>query len=790
MAGTMLRVKFPDNKTYEVPENEIDRAISLGGEVEDESLGFDGLDQVQNEANLQENPHPERMATPDQSQSLDQTTLETPQPNIVKVMFPDNKTYDVPENDLKMAESMGGKIVDPEYNGLLKTAARSAKTIGSEIIGAIPDLATSIYNIPASIQNATNEATKNDPYEIDPISMMPIQRVPGKREDLPLIPSVAHAVESSIDEATNNYTKTNENDSLQAGLRMATAVATPGGVGKLASKAGSQAAAKTLGAVGSTNPVSLASAGVAGAATSEAEKAGYGTAASMGMGLGAGAVAGALASTARNINAKIAIAKMTGNSPKNIDLAGLAAYDKAQLPYTNSTLNQGTALRPFEMVADRLPIIGSRRAKKIRENDKLFAEVVEDSIEKVGSKIVDSDSALDTGSIFKDTLLSAKDTTLDIANGLYRGSANALPKDSKWIPHNIVRNIKKIRESINTLDPSEAEIFILKKLDHYEKQLFELENLPDSKLTIGDDLQLKFKPNDKNASKSLREVAVERLIGTAQSLNETIDWDKITPTGSKGKLRLLQRAVVQDIEDFGKNNPEWLSKYVEAKRFYAKHVGKEGLGNKILKKKVFAEDNPDKIIGNLRNISDFKAVERVLSTTKNGKAFYDSIKYEKLLDLIKGKIVDPTKESVNYSGFARAMENKPTKELIRYLAGDKYNELKTLSDVAKTAVRRNARIPNPSGTAPTSFVLDAIFGLFTVVDPSVALTKASLFATGGVALEWLINNKSAYKWGLEGARKLANGDIKGASIYSKRLEQSMTKDLGEDFVKQFIALTP
>lgn len=749
--GVVFKVRTPDGRIWDIPEHNLDAAMARGGKVIEDNEKTPTLDQQQ--------------------------PPSSPPSQIKRMQTPDGKIWNIPEKNVQAALARGAKVIqensDPEYDALGKTLARSAKTIGSEIVGSIPDAAASVYNIPASIQNATNEATKNDTFEMDPLSGMPVGRVPGERPQLPLIPSAAHAVDSAIDSATGGYTKTKEGDSLQAGLRMASAVATPGGAAKLASKVGLKGTSKVLGTVGSTNPTSLAAAGVAGAVTSEAEKEGYGVPAAIGAGLAAGAGAGIATSLAKSLNGKIALAKLTGNSPKNIDLDAVKAYEASGLPFTNTTVNKSSGLGMVEQVLSKAPHLGTKQAKTLSANDKAYAKAVEDAIGKVGKKIVETEdpSSLDIGNIIKDVFEDTFNNVKESKNQFYDKQANLLPQGAQTVPKNLPEAIESIRKTIKTLRPSTDESFLLKCLDEIEQGL----------LFKGDGV------------KTVVPVPVEMIIGTKRSLNDIINWD-VNASGVRNQLKKLQQAAQNDIELYGKTNPEWYKAYKESDRFFGENLGDKAFASDTVRKKILGQENPDKIIGSLNEISDFKALEKSLSGSESGLKFYDSIKREKLADLILGKTINPTTEGVNYSGFSKAMESPKTKELIRYLAGDNYEALKQFNQVAKAAVRRNARIPNPSGTAPTNTVISSILGSLGASSAALgglplAAQNLAVTATAAAAISWFTTNKRALKLGIEAAKKQAAGDTKAANIISGRLEREMVKDLGEDFVKQFVALS-
>jgi hypothetical protein len=813
----MFKVKF-SHGIYEVPENELDEAISLGGEPLDDNLIKNSVDTgLANSSNSEENlvarNNNNNMASSIDGISMPPPTIEqpaeirsenqegkpsaTPQ-KMIKVRYEDG-TYAVPENEIEEALKWGGKVVDekdiphpeePESYG--KLAARSAKTLESVLVGGPIDTVSALYNIPARLHNATLEARKKqNPDYMGENDFIPV----SQQEPVPLIPSATHAINKGIDTVTNDYTKTKEGDSVQAAIEAAGDIFSIGGLAKAAVKGGHHVAGKVLGALGTTKPVGLGAAGAAGYASSEASNAGYGAAGSIGAGLGAGVGAGVLGAAAKTFNAKLALATLTGNSPKNIDLNAVRGAEATGIPYANTIVNESKGLALAEQLVAKAPIIGTKYAKKLDANDKAFASAVENSIKKVGEKIIESESSLDIGSMIKDTFEGVKQSVINEKNGLYKSVNSVLPKDAAIIPRNLELALKKVKKGIDTLKPSDDEASVLGYIKALESKIFSKEILPESKLALSHDLEFKFVPNDKTGKISLDAVPVSKLVGSKVSLNDIIDWD-VNASGAKQRLKIIQDAIKEDLKAYGEKNPEWYKQFKEADGFYGKYLGDEALGSDTLRKKIFAQEDPEKIIGSLNKISDFKNLGQSLGRDEAGQKFFESIKREKLSDLIMGKTINPQSEAVSYSGFSKAMENKQNQELVKYLAGDNYKELENFNKYAKAAVRHNQRNPNPSGTASTKTILGAVGGAFTATVAGgfvngITGGVAPLAATGGLGLglSWLINNKTALKWGIEAAKKQAAGDYKAVNTYSRRLENAMKKDLGEDFVRQFIALS-
>ncbi len=784
----LFKVKRPDGRIYAVPENNLDQAISLGGEVID-----------QNEGGPEQSP--------------------LSQQKMFKVRRPDGKIYEIPQSNLQKAQQLGGEIIDenpvsqsqqqPDSFG--RQIARSAKSLASGAVGGLIDTATSLYNIPASIENATTQIMQQQ----NPDYMGENDFIPAsQKQPLPLIPSAEHAIDTTIDEATGGYTKNLPgSESTQAGLRMIGAIGSPGGLAKGVSKVGKEGVAKVLNTLGTTKVSGLAGAGAAGYAASEASQGGYGPLASIGAGLTAGGAVGGATNAIKSFNTKVALAKLTGNSPKNIDLDALRSAEASGIDYANTLINKSKGLAVAEQVLLKSPHFGTKYSKKLEGIDKQYAEKVDEAIGKVGQKLVQSNDALDTGVMLQQTMEDVKNEVISEKNKLYNISDDFLPESAARVPRHLIKALNEEKKSINTLSPSDPEREVLGYISNVENKLFappkseEVSPIISPNMTnashLDDIVRLNTDPSilaaqNKSKPSIIPEkmavlIPVKRLVGSKVSINEIIDWDPKIIGAARDRLKKIQYSYKQDLAEYGQSNPKWYEAFNKAENFYGHYLGDNALGSNTLKK-VLTDKNPEKIIPNLRDISDFRNIRQSLGHSAEGREFFDSIRREKLNDLLTGKVIDPKSGNVSYLPFSKVIENPSTRQLVKYLAGSNYKDIIQFKKYAEAIYRKNQRNPNPSGTASTKTILSTLIGALggggAVLNglPGVAEGLGIAYA-GGSVLSWFLNNKKALGWGIEAAKKQAAGDTKAANIFGNRIEKSITQDLGEDFVKQFIALT-
>ena len=146
---------------------------------------------------------------------LDVISVDAPQQQDVS---PD----EVSRDEASQGEDTWGQLV-----------ARTGKSAIAGAGGGVIDAATAVYNVPAALTNAGNDLNKDNPFEIDPVSEMPIQKASGERVELPLIPSATEAIDEGIDHATGGYTRTPEQEKwFQEGIKFASSVASGGEIGR------------------------------------------------------------------------------------------------------------------------------------------------------------------------------------------------------------------------------------------------------------------------------------------------------------------------------------------------------------------------------------------------------------------------------------------------------------------------------------------------------------------------------------------------------------------------------
>jgi hypothetical protein len=336
--------------------------------------------------------------------------------------------------------------------------------------------------------------------------------------------------------------------------------------------------------------------------------------------------------------------KLMGLTPKSMNIeAAKAARDLGiDLPAAAVTDSKLTALADQYM--GKAPIFGNKLKNKYT--------LAEEQTQKALSDIFDEIGPARTPEIEG-----------QIA-GLYNKVATSLPLEAKVLPVNLKKAIDDIK--INTAILSSDEKSLLQSLETIKNEIE-----PASKIVS------QYGP----IKLPLQEYDVNKLVGTKKSLNSIIKWD--TDAGVKNQLKKIQKAISQDIEQYGKTNPEWYDAFKEADKLYG-----------------------------------------------------DVAKREKLENILGHKAMNYATDSLSYNALAKAIYNPKNSESIRkQLTPETFKKIQKLGSVAKAMAVKSKNIPNPSGTATTGGISAAIFGLF--YDP---ITTAKLLG-GGYGASRLLTDK-------------------------------------------------
>jgi hypothetical protein len=191
-----------------------------------------------------------------------------------------------------------------------------------------------------------------------------------------------------------------------------------------------------------------------------------------------------------------------------------------------------------------------------------------------------------------------------------------------------------------------------------------------------------------------------------------VNWQK--EKKAAGMVKRLYNAISNDLEQYGKTNPEWYNYQKEADKLFTK-----------LSRRKELED----MLGAVEN-------------TATGEMSYNSL----------SKILNDEQN--------RARLQKITNP-------ETFDRLDKLSKVARAMAIKNKNIPNPSGTAVTQKTFDLI-SILTGASAVVAPEKTALAVIGGSGLAHLLTDKKT----LDLAIKFAETPVNiNAVEFGKRMKQ-------------------
>jgi len=337
--------------------------------------------------------------------------------------------------------------------------------------------------------------------------------------------------------------------------------------------------------------------------------------------------------------------KLMGLTPKSMNIeAARAARDLGiDLPAAAVTDSKLTALA--DQYVGKAPIFGNKLKNKYTLAEEQIQKVLSDIFDEIGPS-------------------RTPEVEGHIA-GLYDKVKLSLPRDAKTLPTNFKKAIDSIEIDTAILSPDEKSL-----LQSLETMKNEIEPFSTVLNQYGSPIKL-----------PLQEYDVKKLVGTKRSLNSIIKWDM--DSGVKKQLKKIQKAVLQDIKEYGKTNPEWYDAFKEVDKLYG-----------------------------------------------------DMAKREKLENILGHKATNYATDSLSYNALAKAIYNpKNSKSIKKQLIPETFEKIQKLGTVAKAMAVKSKNIPNPSGTATTGGISAAIFGLF--YDP---ITTAKLLG-GGYGASRLLTDK-------------------------------------------------
>jgi hypothetical protein len=513
-----------------------------------------------------------------------------------------------------------------QENSWGKLAARMGKSAIAGMGGGVIDAVTAAYNIPAALTNTANDLNKDNPWEIDPVSGMPVPKTVGERAELPLIPSVTEAIDKGIDQATDGYTRTPEQEKwFQEGIKFASSVASGGGLASVAGKAGYKGTGTLLKATGSTKPSVIAGAGASGAAMQKAEESHLSTPGSIASGIGAGlATEAALSALNPKAIARRATA-LAGFGRGNLNVSAIDAAKNLSIDLPGVAATKGVVPAFAHQTMGKFPYFGDKLKDKIQTASKQYQKAWEGMLDSVGAPKTEDVSK-----------------TIDRSYELMR---TTIPEGAAVVPTPILEAITEIEGNLKTAVHSDPTKKLFSIMGEFKKALAPPKPaLPDGFDKLPPIIQEKVLaaiPQGANP------IPVKELVRQKVELNKIMSDRNIFDrhdTDSLGFLHTLKDGVTQTLEQYGAMNPKFMKALKRADEQFARTAKREALDDVLAGKIVdpkTGEVSYNSLLGILNDRKQQKFLKNQLGAA-NYRKLEDFVNVAKAMESIKRNNPNPS----------------------------------------------------------------------------------------------------------------------------------------------------
>lgn len=538
----------------------------------------------------------------------------------IKVINPEGVSGTLPIGEWIDASQSGYTLnTHKEYNAGNRVASL-AKSVAAGVGGSIPDAASLAYNLPAISANYL--AKKGLP-------LGKAQEYRGENpnaEQLPLIPSATDAIESGIDNLTDGYTETPEDQKwLNEGVKYASSMAGGGAVAKGLQTMGKTGSSKVASMAGSTNPWHVGGAGVAGGVMSKSQDSGDGTLKTIGKGVAAQTAVNAIPSIPNiakgggNLLTKGGLA-LAGLGKNKLDLESAKAGRDLGINLPKAAVTESKVIALADQLLGKAPLTGDLMQSRYKKN-------IERTIDQI-NQIKDSTVSIKN--------LEKLDSTI---KKLYAKRDSLLPESAQIQPKELLKEITNARNELNkSASLSDGEKKVMSVLQDYEKR---------------------FTPSGIKGVPA----KVEDLIATKRSLNKIVNWKDPNINWKKedkaqGALKAIHKALNEDLAEYGKTNSDWYRYHKQADKLH---------GQKETRKQL--EDFfTDGVVKHSNDNFSFTKLSDKLNDPKRAKVLEKLVEpevFEKINKLAKVSKAMATK----VTNIPNPSSTAPTKAIIGFLTG-------------------------------------------------------------------------------------------------------------------------
>lgn len=453
---------------------------------------------------------------------------------------------------------------------------------------------------------------------------------------LPHAKSFEQKSDEFVDYAANKVgLDTSGTGPVTEGVKLATSVATGGGLGKALTSL-PKAAASLL---GSTNPQVLIGAVGAGAGTEIAKEQGSGIVGQLGSGLAGGAIAESLPFVLNKKSWANGVEKglinILGLGKKKIKLDALESAEKLGVDLPAAAATNSVITSYANQLISKLPRLGDKLRDKVKKTSDQFQSAWDSMLDSVAPKI-DQKLSKEARSIYK------------IPNNLLKNSEDAVS------PEIILDKIKGTKEFLKSPIKSDPTKKVLSYLNELEEAL-----MPQKMDISKQDLPKNFQNFPSHVQeKILNELSSEApYISIQEVLRSKIEINKIMrdrnvfdriDTDTLGFLNGVKSSIDATLKEYGVTNPKWYAAFEQAEKKYASLAKRENLEQEFAGKIInpaTQEVSYTPLVKMLEDPSKQKFFKNNLGE-KNYKKLNDFVNVARSMDNIQRNILNPSSTAI------------------------------------------------------------------------------------------------------------------------------------------------
>lgn len=264
-----------------------------------------------------------------------------------------------------------------------------------------------------------------------------------------------------------------------------------------------------------------------------------------------------------------------------------------------------------------------------------------------------------------------------------------------------------------------------------------------------------------DAEGRLKTARVNSLMNNKFAINDIVDYE--VQGGAKQLLKGINKEIDRTIQQYGRQSPEFLQKWMAANSRFAKHA--QTFRNKHINDILRGQD-PTTIMNKMNTVEGIKRIKRALGTTPEGERLFNDIKRAKFDEVVFKNMVDGATEQLKIGKFSNILEKGKNREVVRELLGnDSFHRLERLQNASGKLAESAQKYFNASKSGTTAIdaalITKALFDIGSLIGGNPwPIMRTAGFAVGARAAASLITDPVFLKAVEDGMLAGAKGDVK------------------------------